>query len=251
MITDGFSRDKAIIGPEDIYEPSDKRFKVCICTFSPKILDELLSLYPHSVAAHMGSVKGAVPVYAVQIDGMIFGAFSIGVSAPNASADLIDVNYLTGADTFVVFGSAGVINNAEVKGRYVIPTAAYRDEGTSYHYAPPSDYIAIPGNRLTAQVFSDLGAGCVLGRTWTTDAFYRETRAKLTKRASEGCLTVEMEMAALQAVCSFYGFTLHSFLHGGDVLDGEDYDHSGLHDANHDLNKLSIAVEIAKRAYGR
>lgn len=248
MITDGFSRDKAIIGPEDIYRPSQTRFRVCICTFSPKILEELLSLYSHTVAAYIGSVKGAIPVYAVRIDGRTFGAFSIGVGAPVASADLIDVNCLTGANTFVVFGSAGIINNKAVDGRYVVPTAAYRDEGTSYHYAPPSDYIPILGNRLTAKVFSDLGIPCVFGRTWTTDAFYRETEAKLKKRAEEGCLTVEMEMAALQAVCSFHGFTLLSFLHGGDVLDGEKYDHSGLHGANHDLNKLSIAIEIAKRA---
>ena len=50
-----------------------------------------------------------------------------------------------------------------------------------------------------------------------------------------------------QAVCSFHGFRLYSFLQAGDVLDGEEYDFSGLPEANHDLRKLHIAVEIAKR----
>ena len=247
MITDGFSREKAIIGPEDIYKSPGKLFDVCICTFSPKLLEELLSLYPHFEAAAFGSVKGTYPVYAIELEEKTVGAFSISIGSAMAATEIIDANWLTGASAFVVFGSAGALDKNAIAGRYVIPTSAYRDEGMSYHYAPPSDYIDMPDNAVTARIFDDLKIPYALGKTWTTDAFYRETRTKLEKRVSEGCLTVEMEMAGLQAVCSFYGLRLYSFLQAGDVLDGEEYDLTGLHDANHDLKKLRIAIEIAKR----
>ena len=78
-------------------------------------------------------------------------------------------------------------------------------------------------------------------------AFYRETKSKLEARKSEGCMAVEMELAGVQAVCDFYGFELYDFLATGDVLDQPVYDVSGLADANHNMDKLYIAIEIAKR----
>ncbi|MCR5610702.1 MAG: nucleoside phosphorylase [Clostridiales bacterium] len=247
MITDGFSRDKAIIGPENIYMERGDYFRVCLCIFSPALLDGLLSLYPHRHVSSFGTVKGECPIYAFETDGKTIGAFSMSVGSALSATELIDVNYLTGADSFIVFGSAGALDREAIAGRYVIPTAAYRDEGMSYHYAPPSDYIELADNTITARIFDELKVPYVLGKTWTTDAFYRETGEKLKKRVSEGCLTVEMEMAGLQAVCSFHGFKLYSFLQAGDVLDGGEYDCSGLHFANHDRRKLDIAVEMAKR----
>ena len=247
MITDDFSRDRAIISPEDIYKEAGEYFKTCICTFSPAILAGLLARFPNRQVSEVSTVKGPVPIYAFETDGVTCGAFSLSIGSALAGTDIIDINRVAGADTFIVFGSAGALDSKTIGGRFVIPTAAYRDEGFSYHYAPPSDYIDIPGSERTAEIFKEIGAPFVLGRTWTTDAFYRETKAKLDKRVSEGCLTVEMELAGLQAACSFHGFRLYAFLQAGDVLDGERYDVSGLHGANHDTAKLHIALEIAKR----
>ena len=247
MITDSFSRDRAIISPEDVYKETGEYFKVCICTFSPAILAELLARFTSRQVAEVRTVKGPVPIYAFDADGAVFGAFSLSIGSALAGTDIIDINRVAGADTFIVFGSAGALDSKAIGGRFVIPTAAYRDEGFSYHYAPPADYIDIPGSLRTAEIFKEINAPYVMGRTWTTDAFYRETRAELEKRVSEGCLTVEMELAGIQAACSFHGFKLYAFLQAGDVLDGEEYDISGLHGANHDLAKLKIALEIAKR----
>lgn len=87
----------------------------------------------------------------------------------------------------------------------------------------------------------------VTGGVWTIDAIYRETKAKLEARKNEGCLAVEMELASIQTVCDFYGWDLYDFLVTGDVLDGDVYDVSGLANANHNMDKLYIAIEIAKR----
>ena len=46
----------------------------------------------------------------------------------------------------------------------------------------------------------------------TTDAIYRETKAKLEARKSEGCIAVEMELAGVHAVCDYYGWNLYDFL---------------------------------------
>ena len=87
----------------------------------------------------------------------------------------------------------------------------------------------------------------VMEKVWTTDAIYRETTAKLEARKAEGCVAVEMELAGVQAVCDFYEWDLYDFLVTGDVLDQVVYDVSGLANANHNMDKLYIAIEIAKR----
>ena len=117
----------------------------------------------------------------------------------------------------------------------------------SYHYAPPADYIAIKNADRVEEIFTELQLPYVKGRVWTTDAFYRETRDQFAKRRAEGCIAVEMEVAGVQAVCDYHGFELYDFLVTGDVLDAPVYEIEGLHSANHDLDKLFIALELAKR----
>jgi uridine phosphorylase len=63
-----------------------------------------------------------------------------------------------------------------------------------------------------------------LGKTWTTDAIYRETRARMARRSSEGCITVEMEAAAFFAVAQFRGVQMGQILYCGDNLDGDEWD---------------------------
>ena len=77
----------------------------------------------------------------------------------------------------------------------MVPTAAYRDEGTSYHYAPAADWIAVKNAGTVAAFMEEVGLPYVLGKTWTTDAFYRETRGNFERRKADGCVSVEMECA--------------------------------------------------------
>lgn len=72
-------------------------------------------------------------------------------------------------------------------------------------------------------------------------------KPNLMREKKEGCIAVEMELAGVQAVCDFYGWELYNFLVTGDVLDQAVYDVSGLADANHNMDKLYVAIEIAKR----
>jgi uridine phosphorylase len=75
----------------------------------------------------------------------------------------------------------------------------------------------------------------------------RETVNLVNKRKSEGCIAVEMEVAGVQAVCDFYGFELYDFLAAGDVLVEGGYTIDELSDANHNLDKLLVALQIIER----
>ncbi len=63
-----------------------------------------------------------------------------------------------------------------------------------------------------------------VGRTWTTDALYRETKSKIARRKDEDCITVEMECAALLAVAKFRGVVFGQYLAAGDDVSGDVWD---------------------------
>ena len=169
------------------------------------------------------------------------------MGAACAGADIVESNWLTGATHFIMFGSAGSLDGEKTAGKFVIPTEAYRDEGMSYHYAPPADYIAVRNHGRVAAIFRELALPYVEGKVWTTDAFMRETVGQMALRKSEGCIAVEMELAGVQSVCDFHGLELYDFLATGDVLSENEYRVEGLKDANHNMDKFYIALEIAKR----
>ena len=128
--------------------------------------------------------------------------------------------------------------------KFVIPTEAYRDEGTSYHFMPPSDFIKINNADKVETVFKKLAIPYVKGKAWTTDGFLMETVNKVKKRKEAGCIVVGMELAACQAVANYFNLELYDFLQPGDVLIEGNYDKTLLHTANHDLLKLDIGLKI-------
>lgn len=247
MITKSFHEDSlSLFSPEAFF--GEKRF-VCdtaISTFSCEIRDAVLDMYTHEEIGHNGSVNGHTPIYLLNIDGKKVIFYMSPICSSAAGNQLIETHWQTGFKKLIIFGSAGALDSNATKGKYVIPTEAYRDEGMSYHYAPASDYIKIKNSEVLASVFEKLGLPYVKGKVWTTDAPYRETKAAVEKRRSDGCIAVEMELAGLQAVCSYYDIELYSFLVTGDVLDGDEYDASGLSRANHSLDKFKIGLEISK-----
>ena len=248
MITDSFDpKSEPLFTVESFAGPQKHLCDVCVLTFSDVIFRELETRFALREVDVLRSANGDRPIYLFAYAGKTLAVVLCGIGATLAGGQVEELNWLIGATKFVMFGSAGSLNRAATAGRYVIPTEAYRDEGMSYHYAPPADYIAIKNADRVEEIFRELQLPYVKGRVWTTDAFYRETRDQFAKRKAEGCIAVEMELAGVQAVCDFYGFELYDFLVTGDVLDAPVYEIEGLHSANHDLDKLFIALELAKR----
>ena len=146
--------------------------------------------------------------------------FRTGMGAPFAAAMTEEV-IARGARNIIVFGSCGVLDERLAAGHYIVPVEAYRDEGTSYHYAAPADYIRIRGAEKVAGVLTEKNIPFVKSRIWTTDGLYRETRGNAAARLADGCIAVDMECSALQAVCDYRGCSLYQFVYAEDSLDGD------------------------------
>ena len=246
MIIDSFDPSEAIVSPASFFGEQNNICKIAIATFSFEIFAAVLEKYPHEVITKLGSVNKIRQVYLVDADGVKFVFYLSEMGSAQAATDVIEINWQTGAEKFILFGSCGALDPEKTKGKYIIPTASYRDEGMSYHYAPPADYIDIKNADFMGALFEAKGYPYIKGRVWTTDALYRETRDNVRKRKEEGCIAVEMELAGVQAVCDFHGLELYDFLVAGDVVDQPDYTPEGLSEANHSFDKFNIAVDIAK-----
>jgi uridine phosphorylase len=115
--------------------------------------------------------------------------------------------FASGCELLVNIASAGQITDLGPPPYYILVERALRDEGTSYHYLPPSAYVdADPAlAALAARAFGHAGHRMHRGATWTTDAPFRETAEAIAIRRSEGILAVEMEAAALYAFAAACG----------------------------------------------
>ena len=246
MITDSFRKEKPIIEPKMIYERKES-LDVVLITFSWKILEKARKMEGSEVIASLSAAGGNYDVIKLPVTERRVGIFMSTVGAPACGGLMEDVNALTGAESFILFGSAGSLDRDITGKKYVVATSAYRDEGLSYHYLPPSDYVAIRDWEAIRDTFEETNTPYVLGRTWTTDAIYRETRSEMEERRSEGCLTVEMEASGAAAVAKYHGWHLGVFLEGGDNLDGEEWEKGKIGEANHSSRKLILAMECARR----
>ena len=165
MITDSFSLEEPIIKPEMIYRRSEKLLDVCLITFSWKIFQEARNMEGSKVVGTLSAASGKYDIISLPIEGRRVGIFLSTVGAPACGGFMEDAHALTGAESFILFGSAGTLDEDKTKGKFIIPTSAYRDEGLTYHYLEKGDYVELEGWRTVEKVFASLKVPYVLGRT--------------------------------------------------------------------------------------
>ncbi len=165
-------------------------------------------------------------IFVVEHRGVAVALVSPGVGAP-AAVTTLEVLVALGATSIVGCGGAGIVRPGFDVGHVLVPTGAVRDEGTSYHYAPAGEPVAPHPRALAAidAVLAEAGVPHDRGLTWTTDAFFRETPAKVERRRQQGCITVEMEAAAMFAAAAFRGAVYGQLLYAGDDVSAEEWDH--------------------------
>jgi uridine phosphorylase len=192
--------------------------------------------------------SGAHTLYRVARDGVDVAVFQPGVGAPLVIG-LVEEAIMAGVRAFVVCGGAGALVPDLALGHVIVPTSAVRDEGTSYHYAPPGREIAADPVLVAAAIalLEERGIPYVTGKSWTTDAIFRETSGKIQRRRDEGCITVEMEASALMAVAQFRGVDLVQYLYAGDDLSGETWDHRQWTKASARQDLFDLSVDLAVR----
>lgn len=241
-------KSEALITPEKIYGNHKKIADICIITFSHAVHDRVLKTYSCKKVANSGTANGKIPIYFIEEKNILFYLSPIGSAVAGTVLD--EVRCLTKACKFIVFGSCGILDENKCSGKIIIPTEAYRDEGFSYHFEKAADYIEISKSPVLIKILNDLHIENISGRTWTTDAIYRETVNNKNVRKSEGCICVEMECAGLQALCNFRGLELYQFFFGGDLLGDINWSRGTLGtntEKSNQINCFELALEIAEK----
>ncbi len=156
-------------------------------------------------------------IYTGTLNGEKVSVCSTGIGGPSAAIaveELID----SGANTFIRVGTSGGIDLSVFGGDLIIAEAAIRAEGTSYEYLPQG-YPSIADFEVTTalvQAAKELsteepGNRYHVGVVHSKDSFYGETnpersavedniKSRWESYLKCGCLTSEMECAAIYAV---------------------------------------------------
>lgn len=251
LLSEYDSAKNAVIDPDMMHKPVPGFPETVVSIFSHHLFSAILEFLGGKVIAETHDVDGIWPVYEVTYKGKRFAYYKARLGAPACVGCFEDVIPF-GARRIILLGNCGVLNREIRDCGIIIPTRAIRDEGTSYHYAPASDYIDV--NRKYIPEFTalleELGYPYVTGTTWTTDGFYRETREKVNRRKEMGAICVEMECAAMQALCDHRGVEFFQFLYAGDNLAGSSWDPgslSGTARLDHKQKIGLLAFELAAR----
>ncbi len=214
----------AIIQPATVVKHRDIPER-CVLCFAREVIErakDKLNLQP---LRPLKSEMGEIPVFAGTYEGEPVGVVQAAVGA-SLAAGLFEEVIVRGGRQFIACGSCGVLDSTIGSGDIVVATSALRDEGASYHYLPAGrDARPSPESvEAITRVLDRHRCHYVKGKTWTTDGFYRETRKRVARRREQGCLTVEMEAAALFAVAEFRDVHIGMLLYGGDDVSGIEWD---------------------------
>jgi uridine phosphorylase len=149
---------------------------------------------------HPGWACYHTDLYIFRHEGHEYGILGCAVGA--AFAVLVaEELFASGCQLLVSVTSAGQILPVQAPPYFIVVDRALRDEGTSYHYLPPSDYSEadVQLAQLAREALTAAGVPVLVGATWTTDAPFRETQEAINAVSHAGILAVEMEAAALYA----------------------------------------------------
>lgn len=112
--------------------------------------------------------------------------------------------FASGCQLLISLTSAGQIIALGPPPYVVLIERALRDEGTSYHYLPPSSFshLAPALKEQICSIWDHHHVSLYVGTSWTTDAPFRETEEAIAACRAQGILAVEMEAAALYALAT-------------------------------------------------
>ena len=200
--------------------------EACVMCFFQEVIDKVVAEHQARMVVENRWENGPHPIYEIEYENQRLAFFHPGIGGPLAAA-LLEEAIGFGCRKFIVCGGCGALERGLAVGQLVVVSAALRDEGTSYHYLPAGREVTAHPRGVAAleAALTRRGVPYRVGKTWTTDAPYRETRGKIARRLDEGCITVEMEAASLMAVAEFRGVVLGQVLYGGDDLSGAEWDH--------------------------
>lgn len=200
-------------------QPDIKLPEKCVFAFlGGEMIDAYAKLTDAKILGEFSTITKDYPIYQMiyEDEPMVFVAAPLGSSA---AAQFLDWLIGHGVNKVISAGSCGVLRPI-LENELLIPTAALRAEGTSYHYIRPSRWIMLNPYAIEAieTTLCKHRISYERVKTWTTDGFYRETKEMVKYRLAEGCDCVEMECAALAAVAEFRSIIFGQLLYSADSL---------------------------------
>jgi uridine phosphorylase len=254
LIKHAFPILESDLSENGVIHPSDHIAKntptpLCLIAFFQDVIDAWNNAGKLRLLTSLKSEAGRHPVWLLEHNEKTVGLFHPMLGGAFA-AGLLEELIALGFTTFVSCGGAGVLQKEIGVGSLIVPNAALRQEGVSYQYMEPSRTVA-PDEALAMSLSETLGSKSIpfrMGWTWTTDAFYRETKDMVDYRKSEGCLCVEMECASFFAVAKYRNVRFASLLYGGDDVSGSVWDGRGWH-SRFDVRQgiMELALETLTR----
>ena len=250
MLYNAFDKTSpALINP-DMYKLDKVYADTAIMTFSHYVIEKMQQIYQPEIITVQPGLNADHPLFLLNHNGHAIAVFQLTLGAPGAVISLEESAMGTGAKKFVMFGSCGCLDQSLNAGTVIVPSRAYRQEGTSYHYAQPADWIDVPGGQAVAAFMKERQIPYAVGPVWTTDAIYRETKNQIARFVKKGCLAADMECAALQAVCSWRGYEYYPFMYGADKLDDSGWQQrclGGTREYDHMMVSFDLALALAEQ----
>lgn len=123
--------------------------------------------------------------------------------------------FASGCKLLISITSAGQILPIGRPPYIILIEKALRDEGTSYHYQPPSRYCHLHSalREMVHNTWVHTFVPLHVGASWTTDAPFRETETAIAACREMGISAVEMEAAALYALAQAKQYEIICFAH--------------------------------------
>ncbi len=242
---------QAVVNPSDLIKPIPDMPKVVVSCFARETFEGMVNSFHGEKIGETMEANMVIPVYKTNYNGTSIGLFMSTVGAP-ACVSTAEEIFAMGAETIILFGTCGVLDKSIEDCSIIIPNKAVRDEGTSFHYAPASDEITVNPQYIETftKMLKELDCKYTIGKTWTSDGIYRETREKVMRRKESGCICVDMECSAMSAMALFRKKEIFQFFYAADNLDAEVWDIRSLN--NHvnlaQKDKIAgLAMELAVR----
>ncbi|MCP4330507.1 MAG: nucleoside phosphorylase [Alphaproteobacteria bacterium] len=199
---------------------------------------------------HDGWVCYHTDLYVFEVSGLTVGI--VGRAVGSSFAVLVaEELFVSGCALLISVTSSGQIMPVQEPPYFIMIDRALRDEGTSYHYLPPSTYSDAPEALIGVLegAFDDLRVSVLRGATWTTDAPFRETDDAIETMRQRGLLAVEMEAAALYAFAKARSRSVICFAHVTNQMGRIEGDFEKGH-ADGTTDALQIVVNAAQRLLG-
>ena len=142
LLTEFDPNPTAVINPSMAHQPLPGMPETMVSCFSRVTFQRMAESLNAEPIAQIKSANMVFPVYRAEYGGTPIALMMAGVGAPLCVGNLEEA-FALGVRRVILFGNCGVLDRAIGDCSVILPTAALRDEGTSFHYAPPSDAIEV------------------------------------------------------------------------------------------------------------